>query len=161
MTHHRKPRLRIPAETVKQLKAKLKKAFREGRGRNIKGLIIEELNPELRGWGNYFQLSETKKALEELDAWIRRRLRGVLWRQWRRPYTRAKELRKRGIKEERAYRSAYNGRGPWWNSGASHLNEALPKSYFDLLGLESLLNRVRRLRLVTRTAVYGTVRTVV
>ena len=59
----------------------------------------------------YFRLSETKKALEELDGWIRHKLRCLLWRQWKRPYTRAMNLMKAGLKEERAFRSAFNQRG--------------------------------------------------
>ncbi len=91
----------------------------------------------------YFKLTETKQALEVLDGWIRRKLRCILWRQWKRPYTRAKNLIKAGLKEERAWRSACNQRGPWWNSGASHMNQAFPKSFFDRLGLVSLLDTPR------------------
>jgi len=53
---------------------------------------------------------------------------------------------KAGLKEERAFRSAFNGRGPWWNSGASHMNQVFPKSFFDRLGLVSLLDTTRRLQ---------------
>jgi RNA-directed DNA polymerase len=51
----------------------------------------------------------------------------------------------RGLEEEPAWRSAYNGHGPWWNAGASHMHRAFPKSYFARLGLVSLLDRLRRL----------------
>ncbi|MFZ5594779.1 MAG: group II intron maturase-specific domain-containing protein, partial [Pseudomonadota bacterium] len=54
------------------------------------------LTPPLCGWMAYFKLTETKKALEELDGWIRHKLRCILWRQWKRPYTRAKNLMKAG-----------------------------------------------------------------
>ena len=84
---------------------------------------------------------EVKAAFERLDEWIRRRLRCIRWRQWKRAHTRAKNLMKRGLPEERAWKSATNGRGPWWNAGASHMNLAFPKSYFDRSGLVSLLNR--------------------
>jgi len=50
---------------------------------------------------------------------------------------------KRGLKKERAWRSATNGRGPWWNSGASHMNEAFKKRFFDNMGLVSLLDLVK------------------
>jgi len=53
------------------------------------------------------------------------------------------------LAEERAFRSAFNQRGPWWNSGASHMNRAYRKSYFDRLGLVSLLDTVRRLQRVS------------
>ena len=83
----------------------------------------------------YFRLTEPKRTVEELDGWVRHKLRCILWRQWKRPYTRAQNLMKRGLTEERAFRSAFNQRGPWWNSGASHMNQAFPKSFFDRLGL--------------------------
>jgi hypothetical protein len=119
----------------------LKKIFRQGRGRNL-GKLIEELTPTLRGWVNYFRLSEVKGLFEELDGWIRRRLRCLIWRQWKRCYARAKGLMKKGLSERRAWESASNGRGPWWNSGASHMNQAFPKQFFDRLGLVSLLTSV-------------------
>lgn len=134
--------------------------FRQGRGRNLKR-FIQELAPVLRGWVNYFGLAQVKGLFEELDQWIRRKLRGLLWRRWKRVYTRAKSLMKRGLDKDRAWKSATNGRGPWWNAGASHMNEAFPKKYFDALGLVTLLEELRKLQYNSRTAVYGTVRTVV
>ena len=87
----------------------------------------------------YFRLGEVKGIFEELDGWLRRKLRCLLWRQWTQPYTRVKNLMNRGLKELRAWKSAMNSRGPWWNTGASHMNEAFPKSFVDRLGLLSLL----------------------
>ncbi len=73
---------------------------------------LETLNPLLRGWMNYFRLSETKGFAAELDGWIRRRLRGVIWRQWKRPATRYRRLRALGLDEARVLASGRNGRGP-------------------------------------------------
>ena len=160
VTWHQKPRLKVAPSSEARLRGKLKDAFRRGRGRNL-GKMIEELQPVLRGWVNYFRLSEVKGIFEHLDQWIRRRLRCIIWRQWKRPYTRAKGLMKRGLTEKRAWQSATNGRGPWWNSGASHMNQAFPKKFFDKLGLVTLLDYSVVLQNKTRTAVYGTVRTVV
>ncbi|MDT8396985.1 MAG: group II intron reverse transcriptase/maturase, partial [bacterium] len=84
--------------------------------------------------------------VEALDGWVRRRLRLILWRQWKRAYTRARNLRQLGLTESRAWMSATNGRGPWWNSGASHLNAALPKRVFTDLSLVSLLDTMTRLQ---------------
>jgi RNA-directed DNA polymerase len=143
MTIEKEPRLKVAPEAIKRLKGNLKAAFRRGRGRNLKRFINEELNPILRGWGNYFQLSEVVGTYEELNGWLRRRLRCILWRQWKRPRTRRKRLIARGLEEQRASQSAYNGRGAWWNSGASHMNEAYPRKYFDFLGLVVLQNQRR------------------
>jgi RNA-directed DNA polymerase len=83
-------------------------------------------------------------VLEELDGWIRHKLRTLLWRQWKRVYTRAKNLMRAGLEERRAWQSATNRHGPWWNGGASHMNAAYPKSRFDRMGLVSLLDTLQR-----------------
>jgi group II intron reverse transcriptase/maturase len=142
-TFHRKPRLKVADKSVKRFKAKLRQVCRRGRGRSL-GKVIEELTPKLRGWVSYFRLAEVKVIFEELDQWLRRKLRCILWRQWKRPNTRAKELMRRGLTEARAWQSATNGRGPWWNSGAAHMNDAVRKSYFERLGMISLIFQLRR-----------------
>lgn len=147
LTWHKSPKLKIAPTSLKRLEGKIREVLQGARGRSLT-TVITELNPILRGWMAYFKLTETKKALEEMDGWIRRKLRCILWRQWKRPYTRAKNLMKAGLTEERAFRSAFNQRGPWWNSGASHMNQAFPKSFFDRLGLVSLLDTMRRLQCV-------------
>ncbi len=129
---------------MKRIRAKFKELFRAGRGRNLERFIRGELNPVIRGWAIYFHLSGTRGIFEELDEWLRRKLRCMLWRQWKRPATRFKRLRARGLVELRAWKSASNGRGSWWNSGSSHMNAAFPKRYFDQLGLLSLLTTVRQ-----------------
>lgn len=148
MTHDRYPRLKVGQTPVQRLVKKVRRITRKGRGRNIKK-VIEELTPKLRGWVNYFRHAEVEGVFEELDGWIRRRLRCILWRQWKRPSTRAKKLMKRGLTEARACKSAYNGRGPWWNSGASHLNYAFRKTYFTELGLLFLEDALRRFQITT------------
>jgi RNA-directed DNA polymerase len=145
MTFHKQPRLKVAPASVKRFKVKLKELFRTGRGRNL-ATFITELRPILRGWVNYFRLAEVKGVFEELDGWIRRKLRCILWRQWKRTVTRARNLMRRGLDEVRAWKSATNGRGPWWNSGASHMHACYPKSYFDKLGFVSLLNQLQRLQ---------------
>ena len=143
MTAERRPRLQVAPGSVRRLKGKLRQLFRSGRGRSVTWMIAS-LAPLLRGWAAYFRLAETRGVFEELDSWLRRRMRLVLWRQWKRPFARATRLMRRGLPEDRAWRSAANGRGPWWNSGASHMNAAYPKRFFDRLGLPSLLHEIQR-----------------
>jgi len=66
------------------------------------------------------------------------------WRKWKRGRTRRKRLIALGLDGNVAQASAFNGRGPWWNAGASHLNAALPTAYFRRLGLLLLLEEVAR-----------------
>jgi RNA-directed DNA polymerase len=141
LTWHHQSRLKVAASSVQRLKEKLREIFRRGRGRNLGKLIEGELTPLLRGWMNYFRLAEVKGIFDELDSWIRRKLRCLIWRQWKRTYTRAKHLMRRGLAPAQALKSAMNGRGPWWNAGASHMHAAFPKTYFDRCGLLSLLEQ--------------------
>ena len=143
MTWHKKPKLKIAQPSRERLAENVRKTLREARGGSLKR-AIERLNPVLRGWVAYFRLTEVKGVLEELDGWIRHKLRALLWRQWKRVYTRVKHLMRAGIDRQRAWLSATNGHGPWWNGGASHMNAAYPKSWFDRMGLVSLLDTRQR-----------------
>jgi RNA-directed DNA polymerase len=142
-TAHKEPKIRVPVKTCMKMRAKLKQRFRQGRGSNVERFIRETLNPLLRGWMNYFRLSETKGFAEELDGWIRRHLRCIIWLQWKNASTRFKRLRALGLEKDRAHKSASNGRGSWFNSGASHMNAALPAKSFAAMGLISLLDALR------------------
>nr|WP_238474267.1 group II intron reverse transcriptase/maturase [Pseudomonas cavernicola] len=145
LTAHRQARLRIAPQSLQRLMARVKELLRQGRGRSLTH-TIETLNPVLRGWIGYFQFTQTKNALESLDGWLRRRLRCLLWRQAKHRQGRTTMLRRQRLTEDRAWRSARNGQGPWWNSGASHMNAAFPKRFFDALGLISLLDTQRHLQ---------------
>jgi len=149
MTFHKESRIKVASQAVKRLKNNVKGLIRQGRGRNVGRFIKEDLNPLLKGWIHYFRLAEVRGIFEELDGWIRRKLRCILWRQWKRSRTRYRKLLARNIVEERSRMSSFNGRGAWWNSGASHMNEAFPKKYFDRCGLVCLLSELRRLQSVS------------
>ncbi|MCW8274980.1 group II intron reverse transcriptase/maturase [Pseudomonas sp. PCH199] len=144
MSWHQQPRLRVATTSLGRLRGRLRDLLRRARGHKMAN-IIERINPVLRGWAGYFKLSQSKRPLEELDGWVRHKLRCVVWRQWKRPFTRARNLIRLGLNEARAWKSAVNGRGPWWNSGAPHMNQALPKKLWDRLGLVSVLDTINRL----------------
>ena len=142
-TWHKQVRLKIADSSLARLKDKVRDIVVGNASRKL-AATIEELNPVLRGWTSYFRLTEVKGVLQDLDGWIRRKLRCLLWRQWKRPATRNKRLQARGLDATRAWKSASNGRGPWWNAGASHMNAAYPKRFFDGQGLVSLLDIQQR-----------------
>jgi RNA-directed DNA polymerase len=144
VTVHRKPKLKTAPQSIKRLKSKLRLFFRRARGRNLEQ-VIRELGPMIRGWVAYFRLSEVRIGFELLDQWLRRKLRCIMWRQWKRPKTRRRKLIALGLDAERARLSAGNGRGPWWNAGASHMNQAVPTRRLRRMGLLSFLDEYRRL----------------
>jgi RNA-directed DNA polymerase len=143
-TMHYQPKLKVAPESVKRFKGRVREILRRGRGRRLADVIVE-LRPVLIGWVSYYRKSQVRITFEQLDQWIRRKLRAILWRQWKRPWTRAKNLTRRGLAHDRAWISATNGRGPWWNAGASHMNQAVPTRYLSQLGLVNLLQESRRL----------------
>ena len=140
----RAARLRVSPTAVQRLKTKVRAMLSRGRGRRLAD-VVKELNLATRGWVVYFRLAEVKASFEDLDKWLRRKLRCIMWRQWKRPRTRLHELRRRGLDETRARVSAFNGHGPWWNAGASHMHAAVPTAVLRQLGLLSLLGEHQRL----------------
>lgn len=144
MTWHFKPRLRVAPESVRRLKQRLREKLRIGRGRNL-GRVIRDLTPLLRGWVAYFKLADVKGVFEQLDRWLRRKLRRILWKQWKKPRTRLRELTRRGIDRARAHQTAASGFGPWRSAGMSTVNRAVPIAELRRQGLRSLLEEHPRL----------------
>ncbi len=137
VTSHRKPRLRLAPQSVKRFKQKLRPVFRRARGNNL-SVTIQELNPKLRGWIHYYRLVAVKGPLSELDAWIRRRLRAVLWRHWKTPRTRCKRLMSLGVNRPKAAHACWGRDGPWRSAAGSAINVAVPNQRFRDLELLSL-----------------------
>ena len=108
-----------------------------------RGISIEQMSKELssylRGWKGYFGFCQTPSVLERLDQWLRRRMRTVIWKQWKRGTVRYRKLCARGIKRDLAAHAAGNPRGPWRVANSPAMNTAYPPTYFDSIGLPRLL----------------------
>jgi RNA-directed DNA polymerase len=148
MNWYPKPLLLVGAKAVARLKDALREICKRGRGWSM-SRTIEEANPKLRGWLNYFRYAAAGNLCKETDGWIRRKLRSILWRQWKRSHTRAKNLIKLGLSGDASWRLARIQRGPWWHAGTNVIHRVLPQSYFDSLGLISLLDQYHRLQRVS------------
>jgi RNA-directed DNA polymerase len=142
VTNQRAPRLKPAPKSVQRAKARIRQITHQGRGRNI-GQVIQEMNRFTRGWIGYFRLSTVPHAFEVLDQWLRRRLRKILWEQWRKPKTRYRPLGALGVEAERAQKATATGRGAWWNAGASHMHAAVTNRLLAEWGLLSLLDQLR------------------
>ena len=130
-------RVIVAEKSVKRLKKKLKTIYRQSRGTSL-STAIRRLTQILRGWRNYFKLDTRKGYFEKLDINIRTHLRVLIWRAWKKPRTRERELRKRGLDAQNARKSANNGRGPWHNARALHMRITFPNALFTRLGLYNL-----------------------
>jgi RNA-directed DNA polymerase len=113
----------------------------------------------VRGWRGYFGFCQTLSVLEDLDSWIRRRMRSVIWKQWKRGRRRFAGLKRRGVGTDLAAQTAGSPHGPWRIGRSPALSIAFPNAFFDSHGLPRLAARLRAQP--DRTAVYGPVRTVV
>ena len=128
---------RIAPKALETFKTRIRELTRRTRGLSL-SQIIEELTPYLVGWRGYFGFCQTPRVLTNLEAWIRRRLRSYLWRQWGNGHNRFKELRRRGVTEFRAAVAAGSPTGFWRMSGHPAVQQALRNHYFDSLGLPRL-----------------------
>jgi RNA-directed DNA polymerase len=101
--------------------------------------MAEELAQYLRGWIGYFGRCQRPSVLQGLEEWIRRRLRSVIWEQWKRGRVRFAELRKRGVGQDLAAQTAGSAHGPWRIANSPALNFALSNAYFNSLGIPRLI----------------------
>jgi len=136
------PRRRIAPQALARFKAKARELTRRTRGRSLEQ-IVKELAVYLIGWRGYFGFCQTPSVLHSLDAWLRRRLRAIAWKQWKRGRRRFAELQRRGVGRDLAAQTAGSPHGPWRLSHSPALSVAMSNAYFRLLGLPSVAD-VRR-----------------
>jgi RNA-directed DNA polymerase len=132
------PKRRIAPQAITRFKERVREATKRTRGAGLEK-IVGDLSRYLVGWRGYFGFCETPSVLRALDQWIRRRLRSIVWKQWKRGRTRFAELRRRGVGVDLAAQTAGSAHGPWRISASPALNIALPNDLFrKTLGLASL-----------------------
>lgn len=132
-------RIRIAPEAIERCKRKIREITARSNGQNINQRILQ-LNTYLRGWIQYFSLSDTPYVLTRIEGWMRRRLRMCLWKQWKKIRTRYRKLIQLGLPDWKAHTLA-NTRKAYWHIAGDSLNSALPKAYWTNLGLMSLTDR--------------------
>ena len=131
---------RIAPKAIQRYKDRIRELTRRTRGVSIE-TMAEQLTVYLRGWKNYFGICDTPSVLEKLEQWTRRRLRSVIWKQWKCGSVRFAELRQRGVGVPLAAQTAGSAHGPWRIANSPALTIALPNAYFDSLGLPRLVAR--------------------
>ncbi len=144
-TSAKEPKIRIAKESIKRMKEKV----REITSRKMPYPMeyrIAKLNQYLIGWCGYFALADTKSVFKELDGWIRRRLRMCLWKNWKKPKTKIRNLIKLGVPKGKAYEWGNSRKGYWRISKVPILHKTLGNSYWSNQGLKSLQKRYEFLR---------------
>jgi RNA-directed DNA polymerase len=139
-TGEREPRRRIAPKAIARFKQRIREQTRRTCGISL-AQMVKEIATYLRGWLGYFGDCQTPSVLQRLESWLRRRLRSVVWKQWKRGRTRFKELRKRGVSTDLAAQTAGSAHGPWRIANSPALALALPNAYLDSLGLPAMVVR--------------------
>jgi RNA-directed DNA polymerase len=136
-TKGEQPRRRIAPQSRARFRSRVRELTRRTRGRSL-AQIIKELSVYLIGWRGYFGFCETPSVLRELDQWTRRRLRAIVWKQWKNGPTRFAKLRRCGVGPVLAAKTASSPRGPWRLSNSPALAIALSNAVLKSLGLATV-----------------------
>ena len=124
--------IRVSPKKIKKFKDRIREITRRNRGVSMRARVIE-LRRYIQGWVGYFRLVPLKSFYEDLDKWIRRRLRACFWRQWRNPRTRIRNLLKLGVPEHEAFTHGSSSKGPWVMSSSKAVHMALSLAYLKRL----------------------------
>ncbi len=131
--------IRVAPQSIRRFKDKIRKLTKRSWSISMERRI-NEINKYIRGWMNYFKLSELPNDSVKLDSWIRRRLRMCVWKQWKNPKTRIRKLIGLGIYPDRARKMGGSRKGSWVLSRTTQLNMALSNAYWRERGLISLVD---------------------
>lgn len=144
-TIHKEPKVRIANESIKRLKAKIRVLTSRSKPIPME-MRIKKLNQYLVGWSSYFALADTPSKFKEFDEWIRRRLRMIVWKEWKKPKTKVRKLIGLGVHPSKAYEWGNSRKKYWRISHSPILHKTLGNSYWSSQGLKSLYTRYQNLR---------------
>ncbi|WP_096186737.1 group II intron reverse transcriptase/maturase [Evansella halocellulosilytica] len=141
----KQPKIRVSKQSIQRFKLRIRKLTSRKWSISM-GDRIEKINRYLIGWMGYYQLAETTSVFKRIDGWLRRRLRMIRWKEWKKIKTKQKNLRKQGINEQQAWEWANSRLGYWRIAKSPILDRALDNRYWNNQGLKSLLLRYQSLR---------------
>lgn len=135
-------RIAVHESRIKRLKDKIRGLTKKMRGSNVKDSIQKLIMPITRGWANYFGIAEVQYVFQNLDGWIRRKIRAIFWRQWKKASARLRNLRKLGLKKNKAKEIAYSSKGPWRMASTPGMHKALSNRVIEELGYTPMMKIV-------------------
>jgi hypothetical protein len=126
----------VAAPAIQAFKRRIRQITRRTRGRSLSD-VVADLRRYLPGWKAYFRLAQTSRVFRGLDEWLRRRLRALQLKHWRRGITAYRALRAMGARRDQAAAVAAGTRR-WWHTSLGELHKLMPIAYFDRLGVPRL-----------------------
>ena len=141
--------IRIHEKTLKRLKERLKAMTSRKRGGKIEQ-ILEEITRLINGWLGYYRIADIKTHLERISEWLRRRIRQIYWKRWKRVRTRYENLIRLGATPNMAWQWANTRKGYWCIAGSLVLTTTVNNRYLETFGFPNILKRYEELRERTR-----------
>ena len=136
----------VHAKSMKKAKAKLKQLTSRSQGRNVRQ-VMENVKVYIRGWLGYFGIASIRTTMREWDGWLRRRFRMYIWKQWKNPRTRVRNLMKLGLPEWRACEAVYSRKSYWRTARHPSVQWAISNKRLVQAGYYSILDRYESLHL--------------
>ncbi len=137
--------IRIHPKSIAKMKAKVKELTSRSNGWGNE-LRTERIKRYIVGWVNYFKIADMKKLMETIDEWLRRRIRMIYWKQWKKVKTRFHELKRLGIDGDKAWQFANTRKGYWRISNSPILSYSLNNQKLDNLGYLFFSDYYRQVR---------------
>ena len=138
--------IRVHAKSLKKARAKLKELTSRSQGRNVRK-VMENVKVYIRGWLGYFGIASMRTTMREWDGWLRRRFRMYIWKQWKKPGTRVKNLMKLGMSAWWAHINGNSRKGYWAIAGSGILTHTITNKRLAQAGYYSILDRYESLHL--------------
>ena len=132
---------------MKKAKAKLKELTSRSQGRNVR-TVMKNVEKYVRGWLGYFNIAGMGTTMHEWDGWLRRRFRMYIWKQWKLPSKRVKNLIKPGMEPWKVNRNGNSGKGYWAVAGSGILTQTITNERLARAGYYSLSDRYESLHLL-------------
>ena len=129
--------VRVHGKSWKKMKSKLKDLSSRRSVQSIRP-SLEKIKVYMRGWLNYYGVADMKNRIEGLNQWLYHRIRMCIWKQWKKPKTKVKNLLKMGVPKELAWKAGNSRRGYWFTTQTVAVNMAMTKErlinsgYYDL-----------------------------
>ena len=137
---------RAHVKSLKNAKQKLKELTSRSQGRNVR-VVMYKVKAFIRGWLGYFYIASMRNTMRSWDEWLRRRFRMYIWKQWKLPRTRVKNLRKLGLPEWRACEVVYSRKAYWRCAKHAGVNMAITSKRLAQAGYYNILDRYESLHL--------------
>jgi hypothetical protein len=138
-------RIRVHEKTLKRLKERLKAMTSRKRGGKVE-VILEEITRLMNGWLGYYRIAEIKAYVQRISEWLRRRIRQIYWKRWKRVRTRYENLIQLGVPRDKAWQWANTRKGCWCIAGSWILTTTMNNRYLETLGFPNILKRYEELR---------------